>query len=88
MATGCWLLKTAVISGDNGGIGRALATVLVAHGLHCVLMDIDTTGLETTASRTPVEVDLTDAVALHTATSLIIAQRPTIDLVIYNAGVS
>lgn len=81
-------MKTAVISGGNGGIGRALAAQLEAQGWHCVLMDVNTDGLQSTANRTPVKVDLTDMAALKTATSQIIADRPSIDLVIYNAGVS
>ncbi|WP_121063314.1 SDR family NAD(P)-dependent oxidoreductase [Chachezhania antarctica] len=81
-------MKTAVISGGNGGLGRALAAQLGAQGWHSVLMDIDVTGLEATEAQTPVAVDLTDTQALHTAASDIIAARPSIDLVIYNAGVS
>lgn len=81
-------MKTAVISGGNGGLGRALAHKLQANGWHCVLMDVNIDGLETTASCTPVQVDLTDAAALRRACAQIIATRPSIDLVIYNAGVS
>ncbi|MEC7765281.1 MAG: SDR family NAD(P)-dependent oxidoreductase [Pseudomonadota bacterium] len=81
-------MKTAVISGGNGGLGRALATRLEADGWHCVLMDVNVAGLEATPSRTPVQVDLTDAEALSVAAARIIADRPSIDLVIYNAGVS
>jgi short-subunit dehydrogenase len=81
-------MKTAIISGGNGGLGRAMAQLLEARGWHCVLMDINTTGLEASPSRTPVSVDLTDAKALHIAAEQIIASRPSIDLVIYNAGVS
>ncbi|PTX03379.1 SDR family NAD(P)-dependent oxidoreductase [Pararhodobacter aggregans] len=81
-------MKTAVISGGNGGLGRALAAGLEAQGWHSVLMDRTTAGLEATASRTPVTVDLTDTDALHRAAAQVIATRPSIDLVIYNAGVS
>jgi len=81
-------MKTAVISGGNGGLGRALAGQLEAEGWHCVLMDVDIKGLETTESRTPVSVDLTNTQALENAAAQIIAARPSIDLVIYNAGVS
>lgn len=81
-------MKTAVISGGNGGLGRALADQLEAAGWHCVLMDINIAGLEATETRTPVAVDLTDGADLANAASQIIAARPSIDLVIYNAGVS
>ena len=81
-------MKTAVISGGNGGLGRAMADQLEAQGWHCVLMDVNIAGLQATESRTPVEVDLTDPVALNAAASDIIATRPSIDIVIYNAGVT
>jgi len=81
-------MKTVVISGGNGGLGRALADMLEAQGWHAVLMDINIDGLELTETRTPVALDLTDAAALHDAAAAIIAARPSIDLVIYNAGVS
>lgn len=81
-------MKTAVISGGNGGLGRALAARLEADGWHCVLMDINIDGLVASESRTPVEVDLTDPAALARAAAQIIAVRPSIDMVIYNAGVS
>lgn len=81
-------MKTAVISGGNGGLGRALATRLERQGWHSVLMDIDVSGLAASSSRTPVCVDLTDVVALREAAASVIAARPSIDLVIYNAGVS
>ncbi|EAQ02340.1 oxidoreductase, short chain dehydrogenase/reductase family protein [Pseudooceanicola batsensis HTCC2597] len=81
-------MKTAVISGGNGGLGRALAAQLEAQGWHCVLMDRDIAGLAASDSRTPVAVDLTDGPALADASRRIIADRPSIDLVIYNAGVS
>ena len=81
-------MKTAVISGGNGGLGRALADQLEAVGWHCVLMDVSITGLQATARRTPIEVDLTDTAALHAAAADITATRPSIDMVIYNAGVT
>lgn len=81
-------MKTAVISGGNGGLGRALAEQLEAEGWHCVLMDVTIAGLQTTESRTPVEVDLTDRDGLSAAASEIISARPSIDMVIYNAGVT
>lgn len=81
-------MRTAVISGGNGGLGRALAARLEADGWHCVLMDVTIAGLEPSPSRTPVEVDLTDSGALERAAARTIAARPSIDLVIYNAGVS
>ncbi|MAY89332.1 MAG: short-chain dehydrogenase [Pseudooceanicola sp.] len=81
-------MKTAVISGGNGGLGRALAAQLIAQGWHCVLMDLTTEGVTLGPACTPVQVDLTDPKALSTAAQKITENRPSIDLVIYNAGVS
>lgn len=81
-------MKTAVISGGNGGLGRALAAQLEGQGWHCVLMDVNIEGLEVTETCTPVAVDLTDTAALGRAARQVIATRPSIDLVVYNAGVS
>ena len=81
-------MKTAVISGGNGGLGRALAGRLEAEGWHCVLMDVNTEGLEASETRSPVQVDLTDSEALNRAAASVVAERPSIDMVIYNAGVS
>lgn len=81
-------MKTAVISGGNGGLGRALADRLEAEGWHTVLLDVNVAGLTPSDRRTPVAVDLTDGPALVHAATGVIAARPSIDLVIYNAGVS
>lgn len=69
-------------------MGRALAAQLEAQGWHCVLIDVNITDLEASSSHTPVAVDLTDLAELERAASQIIAARPSIDMVIYNAGVS
>lgn len=81
-------MKTAVISGGNGGLGRALAQQLEAQGWHCVLMDINVDGISASDRCTPIKVDLTDTDALHRAAKAIAQSRPSIDMVIYNAGVS
>ncbi|MBL6430070.1 MAG: SDR family NAD(P)-dependent oxidoreductase [Maritimibacter sp.] len=81
-------MKTAVISGGNGGLGRAMADRLEAEGWHCVLIDVNVAGLEATATRTPVALDLTETEALNAAAARITRDRPSIDMVIYNAGVS
>ena len=81
-------MKTAVISGGNGGLGRALAKGLQARGWHTVLLDRDVTGLAANAGQTPVQVDLTDTAALNAAITGVLAARPSVDLVVYNAGIS
>jgi NAD(P)-dependent dehydrogenase (short-subunit alcohol dehydrogenase family) len=81
-------MKTAIISGGNGGLGRALAMGLQRDGWHTVLLDINITGLENTAHQTAVELDITNHRALLSTLDTVVQTRPSIDLVIYNAGVS
>lgn len=81
-------MKTAVITGGNGGLGRALSGQLLTDGWHIVLLDIDVEGLAETENQTPIAVDLTDAAELQVAAAQIIDNRPSIDLVIYNAGIT
>lgn len=81
-------MKTAIISGGNGGLGRALADGLQASGWHTILLDIDVTDLATNELQTPVRADLTDVEKLDAVYGKIIASRPSIDLVIYNAGIT
>ncbi|MGB7316730.1 MAG: SDR family NAD(P)-dependent oxidoreductase [Planktotalea sp.] len=81
-------MKTAIISGGAGGLGRALSAQLMARGWYVIALDIDISALKSTDSLRAVEVDITDASALETAISDAISTRPSIDLVIYNAGVS
>lgn len=81
-------MKTAVISGGAGGLGRALGAGLIAGGWHVVALDIDITGLTPGPQLTPLAVDLTHGPALRAACAQVIASRPSVDLVIYNAGLS
>ncbi len=81
-------MKTALISGGAGGLGRALSTDLIAKGWHVIALDIDISALKTDESLSAIQVDITDADALKAAMQNAIASRPSIDLVIYNAGVS
>jgi NAD(P)-dependent dehydrogenase (short-subunit alcohol dehydrogenase family) len=81
-------VKTAVITGGAGGLGRALAASLQAQGWCTILLDIDVTGVETTAQQHPVACDLTDSGQLDAAVAQILDAHPAIDLVIYNAGVT
>lgn len=81
-------MKTAVISGGAGGLGRALTAHLVSEGWHVIALDIDVGALTAHKQITPIEVDLTDTEALNQTLEGVIDTRPSIDLVIYNAGVS
>lgn len=81
-------MKTAVISGGAGGLGRALAQRLQGRGWCTVLLDLDVSGLETNVFQVPLACDLTDKTALDETVSQILNTTRSIDLVIYNAGVT
>lgn len=81
-------MKTAVISGGAGGLGRALSAQLQARGWRVWLLDIDVSGVEATETQRPFCVDLTDADDLAAAAAAVLSESPALDLVVYNAGVS
>ncbi|MEN8892551.1 SDR family NAD(P)-dependent oxidoreductase [Planktotalea arctica] len=81
-------MKTAVISGGAGGLGRALTARLITQGWHVVALDIDISALELNDRLSAYQVDLTDGVALDDTVAEILDAHTSIDLVIYNAGVS
>lgn len=83
--------KTAVITGGAGGLGRALAQALQAEGWFTALIDLPNDALrdcETNAMQQAYACDLTDPVQLAASCAQICADRPSVDLVIYNAGVT
>ncbi len=90
MAQGGGPVKTAVITGGAGGLGRALADALQARGWHTALIDLPGPALEAAAgpSASLHACDLTDAGAVKRCCADIRAARPSIDLVIYNAGIT
>lgn len=81
-------MKTAVISGGAGGLGQALAKALQARDWRVVLLDLDVTGLEPGDQCIPIACDLTDPDQLQTAVGQILAGSSSVDLVIYNAGIT
>ena len=81
-------VKTAVIMGGNGGLGRALDACLQERGYHTVLLDIDVTGLAHNELQTRIKVDLLDGEALAAISATVTALRPSVDLVVYNAGIT
>lgn len=81
-------MKTAVISGGNGGLGRALAKGLQAEGWCTVLLDLAIEGLNTTDQQIPIACDLTNPHQLAAAVTQILSERPSVDLVVYNAGIT
>lgn len=83
--------KTAVITGGAGGLGRALAAGLQAQGWFTALIDLPTGALAACKdgpNQRGYGCDLTDATQLEATCAQICADRPSIDLVIYNAGIT
>lgn len=92
MAQGRGTVRTAVITGGAGGLGRALAKRLLGEGWHLAILDLPGKELDA-AGDLGVEVslcpcDLTDEQAVSRTCAEIVAARPSIDLVIYNAGIT
>ncbi|MCI5077882.1 SDR family NAD(P)-dependent oxidoreductase [Oricola sp.] len=85
-------MKTAVITGGAGGLGRALARALLAEGWHVAILDLPGDELEAVrdlgAEASAWPCDLTDENAVRAACAGIVASRPSVDLVIYNAGIT
>jgi len=83
--------RTAVITGGAGGLGRALDAGLRARGWHTVLVDLPgpaLQSLEPLADRRLEPCDLTDAPALTDLCARLSSDLPSIDMVIYNAGIT
>ncbi|WP_146344512.1 SDR family NAD(P)-dependent oxidoreductase [Phaeobacter marinintestinus] len=81
-------MKTAVISGGAGGLGRALAKGLQAQGWRTVLLDLDVSGLDQTDQQMPIACDLTDPNQMSAAVRQVWETCTSVDLVIYNAGIT
>lgn len=86
--------KTAVISGGAGGLGIALADLLLKAGWRICLIDLPGKRMEiarTHFSKDSVsffECDLTNNSAVVETSKAIAAAHPTVELVIYNAGIT
>lgn len=81
-------MKTAIITGGAGGLGRALAHGLQARGWRTVLLDLDVSALDRTPVQIPMRCDLTDPDQLQSCIRTLLAEHDGIDLVIYNAGIT
>jgi short-subunit dehydrogenase len=87
--------KRVLITGAASGIGRALAVRLAREQAHLLLVDLDQTTLEATATglaREGVVVgtwcrDVTDTASLRTLRDEVLAAGGPIDVLINNAGV-
>ncbi len=81
-------MKTAVISGGAGGLGRALSAALQYRGWRVVLLDLDVTNTTQTPTQLPISCDLTDPDQLSRAVAETLNSSDSIDLVVYNAGIT
>ncbi|SFJ49344.1 SDR family NAD(P)-dependent oxidoreductase [Aerobium aerolatum] len=84
------MIKTAVITGGAGGLGRALTLALVARGWAVAVLDLPGPELESVAAEQvrAYGCDVTDRQAVATVCDRVINDHPSIDLVIYNAGIT
>ena len=76
-------MRTAVVTGAAGGLGRAICERLVTDGLEVVGLDIDPSGI---AHGAPMGCDLTDADAVAGAFAEIGARHGGLDALVNNAG--
>ncbi|WP_120631911.1 SDR family oxidoreductase [Ruegeria sp. EL01] len=81
-------MKTAVISGGAGGLGQALSKALLTRGWRVVALDLNVSDLAPNPNLLPIACDLTLPEQLNNAVSEAIATSDSIDLVIYNAGIT
>ena len=81
-------MKTAVITGGAGGLGLAISSQLQKEGWRIYLLDLDISRIETSETIRAIQCDLTKAEDLKSATDQILAENPSVDLVIYNAGIT
>jgi NAD(P)-dependent dehydrogenase (short-subunit alcohol dehydrogenase family) len=90
-------MSIAVVTGGASGIGRAIATSLVARGDTVVVADIDAEGAQRVADRlgtlrrgraAAVGLDVTDAEAVAKVYGQVRDEHGTLDLVFNNAGIA
>ncbi|KZL02131.1 1-deoxy-11-beta-hydroxypentalenate dehydrogenase [Pseudovibrio sp. Ad5] len=84
-------MKTAVITGGAGGLGQALATRLQRESWHTVLLDLAGPVLEELPQNERQSIyacDLTDGGAVEQVAQQVFARHNSIDLVVYNAGIT
>jgi 3-oxoacyl-[acyl-carrier protein] reductase len=85
--------RTALITGSARGIGRAIATALLASGANVMLSDLDTAQLQQTASELGqpsrvrhVACDITHADSPATVVEATLSSFGAIDIIVNNAG--
>jgi NAD(P)-dependent dehydrogenase (short-subunit alcohol dehydrogenase family) len=86
------VIKSALVTGAGGGLGRAVALALAARGCAVTALDINALAAEETASEaasglvTPLVLDLTAPGAPELAVAESIAALGGLDIVVNNAG--
>lgn len=80
-------MRTAVITGGAGGLGRALGAALIARGWHCMALDRTTDGLTPGPQLTAIACDLTDPAQRLAAVDRVLAAGG-VDLLIHAAGIT
>lgn len=83
-------MRTAVITGGGGGLGRALARGLQARGWFTALMDLPQGfgALTETPQQSLHPCDVTDPAQVAATVASLRKNRPSLDLSVYNAGVT
>jgi NAD(P)-dependent dehydrogenase (short-subunit alcohol dehydrogenase family) len=90
-------MRIAIVTGGASGIGRAIATALVARGDTVVVTDINLPGAEAVANRLnsldrgraiAAALDVTDAAAVADLYKGVKAEHGSLDLVFNNAGIA
>ena len=83
-------MRTAVITGGAGGLGRALTQALVGRGWSVAVLDLPGAELDAAAgpSVRAYGCDVTDAAAVAETCARLVRDHASIDLVVYNAGIT
>jgi len=76
-------MKTAIITGANGQLGKAFVDGLVKKGYFVYAIDININGIKPSSRISPVELDITDEAKVHDFFS----SMQKLDVLINNAGI-
>ncbi len=82
--------RVAVVTGGASGIGKAMARVFAAEGMHVVIADVEAAALDATAKELDVvahRLDVSQADEVAELADSVMAQFGRVDIVANNAGV-
>src|ERR1700678_3944498 len=82
--------KIAVVTGGASGIGKGIATRLVAEGARVIIADIQQDALDATAAElgvTGVQVDVSDSASVQQLARTAVELHGTVHVVCNNAGI-